>query len=202
MDSSIPIITTYKFGCYWYLVYWHDVRTGDYWKKEEVPHFYNINRLSVLGNINPKFKIHNKYEFLLYYPELNGYNRWRQTRSPIDEPYKTCEGIVDQIHSESICQVEGYENIDCMYTKSLWGGLGLSYEGNDLSFIDGCIGHEDRFFAIGTYTAWAHGNIPVQEYTSASQVSLWVRIPVLQHTKTFCYKSHFFHLILIIIIIK
>ena len=81
------------------------------------------HKYSILGFIQSHkslFQYQGRYEFKLEYPELNGYNHWSQTVFPTEA----------QADEEN-----GYEDIECQFTKNGWHGLSLSTD--ERSYIDG-----------------------------------------------------------------
>ncbi|EAX98833.1 hypothetical protein TVAG_409710 [Trichomonas vaginalis G3] len=103
---------------------------------------------SVLSDleIESNYKINNKYEFLLHYPEVNGinYNWWRQTLSPTIQT----ENLTQQNSDDHF--VLGYEVVDVHFTDFNWGGLSLT-KGYVSSYINGNINLPSWHYAIGAY---------------------------------------------------
>ena len=89
LSSKIQNFTyRYKYNAWWLLAVYHDSSQGDYFSlndNERNPLWCDKpNLYSIMGEINDRFKIDGKYEFLLEYPSRQGFNRWRQTFSPND----------------------------------------------------------------------------------------------------------------------
>lgn len=128
------------------------------------------SRLSLLSD--DTFKINGKFEFMLCYPNNNGYsayNRWKQTNAPQNEYIA---------RSSSGGKVTGYEAVHIDWTDNYWGGLERFQESSsafNTTYIDGSVGHGNWFYAIGAATNHERG-IPSYDSTS-SNVELWVRIP-------------------------
>lgn len=128
------------------------------------------SRLNLLSDNS--FKINGKFEFMLCYPNNNGYstyNRWKQTNAPQNEYVA---------RSSSGGKVTGYEAIHIDWTANYWGGLERFQENSSsftTTYIDGSVGHGNWFYAIGAAATHGYG-IPSYDSTS-SNVELWVRIP-------------------------
>lgn len=70
-------------GSLWKLLFYHDLNKATYFeKKEDAMKCNEEGRYSSLHTINSAYKIQNKYEFLLEYPELNKSNQWKQSLNP------------------------------------------------------------------------------------------------------------------------
>jgi hypothetical protein len=111
---------------------------------------------SVLGRLE-EFKRDNKFEFWLHYPEVNtseGGNHWTQTSNP------TTDSIAD------------YTPITINDTTQRWGGLEKS---NSRTLINGSVGHNNWFYAIGSKSYWpSNGTIPGPS-TGITEVYLYIR---------------------------
>ena len=100
-------------------------------------------KYSILYILNSKFKIKGKYEFLLYYPDTDEYNWWRQTLIP----YKDIE--VEGVH-----EAKGYEPVVIQLDDNGWNGLVNStikdYNRKVIcSYVDGSVGYSEWFYSIG-----------------------------------------------------
>ena len=92
------------------------------------------------------YKIDDKYEFLLHYPDEEGdnYNWWRQNLSPEIQTENATQNNTDDHY------VLGYENVSVHYTAANWGGLSLNR--NEIkSYINGDINRDFWYYAIGSY---------------------------------------------------
>ena len=161
-------------GCEWLKVF--------YQKKTGNKGFDNIedallcneeDRYSILSELNESLKLsNNKYEFILEYPEINLYNRWRQTNNPIDEYEATGKATVD-----------GFYSIHLGAYKSNWGGLARS-NGTDRALLNGTpdtIGNNDWWFAVGVKTgAFYYKNTIIMpaHNVGVTILYLWVRVPI------------------------
>ena len=108
-----------------------------------------------------KFKYDNKYEFLLEYDVLTGYNRWTQTSDPTTSS-----------------SVSGYSAVNVSWTAKAWGGIALSSTATN-TFIDGSPSDGTWWYAIGSYkTHTAGGKIGVPATNDISENGgqrLWVK---------------------------
>ena len=159
-------------GRKWLLIFHHKYETDEdlFNNEEEVLSSSKENKFSILGSIDKSFRRNNKYEFLLEYPEKEGFNQWTQTKNPVfAEPWKE----------------NGYKPISISWSNESWHGLARSSRVNH-TFIDGSPSHDDWFYSIGTYLAW-YGSIPgitnilnypenEREQLKVREVNLWIRI--------------------------
>ena len=123
-----------------------------------------------------------KYEFLLEYPGIRGYNHWKQTYFPTN--------VSDSIGTYP---VEGYENISISWDRNIheWGGLALSL--TSFTLIDGSIGVNDFWYSIcylknvGSYDDKMPGPELVHE------VILWMRISDIFYPTCRIHRHFFTH---------
>ena len=161
-------------GRKWLLVFHHKYETEkDLFKNESDALFCNEkNRFSILGSINDTFKSHGRYEFLLEYPEVAGFNQWSQTKNPL---------FVEPGESN------GYRPISITWSTLGWHGLAKSAD-KASTLIDGSTSTYtgNWFFAIGAYNSY-HYSIPAfinindfneseKERLRIREVRLWTRI--------------------------
>jgi hypothetical protein len=156
-----------EYGCNWLKVFFHNSTGGIFFKsKEEAKYIISDEKYSILNKINPMLRINGKYEFLLEYPNGNS-NQWKQTNSPLEEK----ETTISEHYN-----VMGYEEVNITMRENNWGGLALSTSLKTL--IEGSIGHDNWFYAIGqlvsdqTYESQIAANIWGGTYS----VKLWIRI--------------------------
>ena len=152
-----------KFGKTWLLLFHHNSSTGDYFESYGEIEFVNTTtKFSIFGFITSDFKIDGQYEFLLEYPELSGYNKWKQTEFPT---------TVNESFSSN-----GYDPSTCDCTWSSFKGLSLSNR-TQYTFLDASSGW---YYSIG-----AKRNDPWKNITNTfpgpyvnyiSHVFLWIHI--------------------------
>ena len=154
------------------------------------------NVFSILGayTFYPRYDPSN-YEFLLYYPQYEGYNRWLQSNFPLDE-----------VESSGKAQVTGFKNISCDWNYNSWGGL-VKTDLSDCSLIDGSVGHGHVFYSIGfkqNCGNYGKTNFPSFNDT-ATEFFFWVRVKNIYlgdfHSHLSCQKSCNLNIYIIIIII-
>lgn len=147
-------------GATWLKVYYTHSQNGTVvWKDiDELGFSLQAYKWSILGMLPYFYNNTWKYEFLLEYPSLGKYNRWRQTSNPL---------LAKQ-------SVTGYSAISISMTENNWGGLALSSTKGTSTIIDGSPGAETWYYAIGQQTAY-QGGIPAND-PSVQEVYLWVRI--------------------------
>lgn len=120
------------------------------------------------------------YEFMLMYNTDNSkfnvekYNRWRQTNNP------TQENIADTGTSTG-SQVTGYTigyaggTTAGLGYGNCWGGLALSTSAN--CYLDGSVGHQNWYYAIGSTVWFSTYGIPTSQTAGngANEALLFVR---------------------------
>lgn len=147
-------------GATWLKVYYTNSQNGTVlWKDiDELGFSLQAYKWSILGMLPYFYNNTWKYEFLLEYPSLGKYNRWRQTSNPL---------LADQ-------SVTGYSAVDISMTQNNWGGLALSSTKGTSCIVDGSPGATTWYYAIGQQAAY-QGGIPAND-PSVQEVYLWVRI--------------------------
>ena len=135
-------------GAQWLKIFYH--RPGNnkvvFENEEQLMNINEKQRFSILGELNEKYKINDKYEFLLYYPSISKFNWWRQTKLHHNDY---------EVEGES-SHAERYENVSISMTKNHWGGLvrqTLPYNSDlcksECTFIEGSVGIGNYYYAIG-----------------------------------------------------
>ena len=127
----------------WLKVFYHDISTNDFFLNEsEALYSTNPIKYSILSTITNKYKIRDKYEFIIYWPLLGRYYRWRQSINPIDED------------EQNKNDAEGFHLI---YPKNnggnKFGGL-VKTTIKDIeinAFLNGMPGVSSWYYAIGMY---------------------------------------------------
>jgi len=163
--------TKNQYGCIWLKIFHHNSSGGGMFR--DFSHAINSdepNLYSILHKVTDDYKISGKYEFLLEYPELSGYNRWKQSLHPLYE-------------KDDTNPVKGYEAISISWDVQYWGGLTKSSRsGNTL--IDGSCGHTNWYYSIGAYKnhEWISSVCPSTKdcfpgpADKKKEVILWVRV--------------------------
>lgn len=173
----------YSLNKTWLLIFRHNsVKGGFFIDSNEARFSMNPNKFSLLSRINSSFKVTNDnadffYEFILEYPELEGFNHWSQELFPSDERTET-----DQVGYKELSQIS--------WSNSYWGGLALNEHEKESSYIDGSPLTQTWHFAIGAYKSYLIDNqfpgpclIQNSCKNSVSEVKLWMRLdnPELIH---------------------
>lgn len=164
-----------EYGADWLLVFRHNVpSTGIiYFTEDLLNENYEENRYSILGKIGKSFQWRGRYEFLLEYPALKGYNRWTQSKNPFTTQYN-----VDV----------GYKKINVSWEIHGWKGISRSYDQSS-SILDGSPHEHDFYYSIGLAKNWNENVIPgpfgysdvtklgiTKSEVEIKEVKLWIRI--------------------------
>ena len=111
-----------------------------------------------------------KFEFMLCYPNnTNQYNRWKQSNSP-------CSLYTGQ---GAGTYVPGYEASHTDWSTNNWGGLERNSTDPtqiQYTYLDGSVGFNNWWYAIGATTAYEEIGIPGPSFTITGPVELWVRL--------------------------
>ena len=168
----------YDYGACWILIFYHLSENQYLFTNEaEFNDSQTSYKYSIIGKAPYFHRVSNKYEFLLEYPGIDGYNRWTQTVFPTSY-------TEDQNSS-----VPGFDCVNCTWNNF----MGLARPDHKNSFLEGQPHNQGWFFAIGQKSKWADENrnygipgplIPVQS------VLLWMRINLSQ-TLSRCDLNHF-----------
>ena len=139
--SNINIQIKNEFNKRWLKVFYHNCAGGVWFNtEEEIKYIDEPQRYSILGLVNNKLNFGGYYEFLLQYPEFEGYNNWKQSIFPT----KANETITTDLGYT--CETS--DDCSCSWTQNYWKGLILSSL-YDLTFIDGSVDQCCWRFAIG-----------------------------------------------------
>lgn len=142
-----------KHNATWLKVFYHNSKSGTvlFLNNAEALHCETVDKFSVLDELENFRGKDGKFEFLLEYPDdyPNEYNRWKQ----IDNPATVQDVAVSDPDS---VQVNGYEEIHIDWNGRFWNGLRLST--NTYTLIDGSIGSDYWWYAIGANRTHTNGN--------------------------------------------
>lgn len=173
-------------GSSWLRVFYHNNHSGSvlFESAAEAQFASKADKYSRLCFLENFRGVDGKFEFLLTYPGISGYNRWKQTSNPCTEYLGTSNGALN---------ATGYEAISISWSGMYWGGL---TQQNSLPatkascFISGSVGHSNWYYAIGSYEAWG-GAIPgCDQNTGVQEVELWVRADTLSTGMTLKIMSY------------
>lgn len=107
------------------------------------------------------------YEFILEYPELNNYQRWKQTSNPVT----------------TYDAVSNYTPIHISWTKDNWGGMARqnsSINTKTSCLLSGGIGTANWWYALCSYANY-QGGIPGPNSTVVTTfIYFYVRVPQLE----------------------
>jgi len=162
--------TKEEYNAKWMKIFYHYSGSGDYFANNiEALNSNTSNKFSILNKLNEKYQVNGKYEFLLQYPEVSGFNRWKQSYLPYDD--------IEILGNKAI----GYEPVSISWSERKWGGLVRSNY-PDRTTIDGSAGHSNWYYSIGTIKdEWWPKKIPgpAIDYDNpyyVERVSLWIRV--------------------------
>lgn len=161
--SSTALETTVYNGTTYVKVFEHNLNKGGYFGSEA--ELFNSNtpgKFSILDKLD-RYKTTGKYQFMLYYPEMNKRNVWKQTKKPYDEYLADANGGT----------VTGYEPITIQMSDNYWGGLAKS-TATPYTFIDGSIAHGNWWYSIGSKVEYNGAYLPGGNSTSVKQAQLWL----------------------------
>ena len=164
----------YLQGNLWLKVFYHSYENKALFAgEEEAKYTISNDKYSIFANITDAFKVDNKFEFIIHYPDDNVSFRWFQNKNPIDEL------------ETSSTTASGFEDRGSTVQGFKWGGLvktNLTDHDQINSFLNGNPGHYYWYFAIGMYDTvyeeWKNTGIPsYYEHGRAQFVYVWMRLP-------------------------
>ena len=174
---------------YWLKIFYHDCRNNNFFNNySEAIYSLNSKKFSILKNITDKYKINNFFEFLLEYPEVSGYNQWKQSLNPIDN--------IENSNPTAL----GYIPISISWNAWNWGGLVLS-SSSSWTLLDGSVGVSNWYYSVGSYfNTHYKPYFPGPAFTNSddyrvSEVYLWVKLnynPLKTSKKYSNFKLFFF----------
>ena len=161
-------------GAKWLRIFYHNVPLGGVFKdQEEAKHSISQYKFSIIEDVSrdPMFKYRGKYEFLIQFSDVSGYNWWRQSIFPLFEDDNESIGTT----------VTGYEDVSISWRNNYWGGLAHTVRnigGCINSLLDGSIKSGLYFYTIGNNNCNTNypNTTPSNEDPGASEVTLWMRV--------------------------
>ena len=173
--SNINIQIKNEFNKRWLKVFYHNCAGGVWFNtEEEIKYIDEPQRYSILGLVNNKLNFGGYYEFLLQYPEFEGYNNWKQKLFPFTYEFMSQ-------NSGYTCSPQ--EGLHCSWNGFDWRGL--YYSTSSSTFIDGSNNTYNYWFAIGSKKGYSNavrfpgpvGGTASNNGSSVTEVYLWIRIP-------------------------
>ena len=126
-------------------------------------------RYSVLGLLSDEHKINDEFEFLLEYPEHNGYNRWYQSMNPLyDIEYEKGNGLQT---------AKGYREHTLSWKNNYFSGLMKSCSIRTL--LDGTRNMDSTYYSIGRVEVYKTNGLCSFEEVDTKVSLLWVRVPFI-----------------------
>ena len=174
----------------WLLLFHHDVTIGEFFysRAESKKCFnYTKGKYSILYTLNNEYRINEKFEFLLEYPEINKSNQWRQSNNPLHQTFVGNENVT------------GYEPINIQLSESHWHGL-HKVNNEQVTLLAGSY-NGDWFYSIGTVSKEFSPCFPGPG-TKSKIVSLWVKIRGEPNKCTFRQRRRLISLFSVVIYIS
>ena len=132
----------------WLKIFHHNASGGIYFDTvEEALYTNKPQKFSIIGLITPEFKNNDYYEFLLEYPEVEGYNNWKQKLFPRD--------VSESLNMNSGYTCDESQGCACSWTGKYWKGLSRSSKTSD-ALLDGSFTEDHWWFAIGATNGYAN----------------------------------------------
>ena len=156
----------------WMLIYFYNSDSDDYFVGSSdalyspcsSPSGYNCNKYSIIGSIDDNYRINDKFEFLLEYPSLAGFNQWLQTINLANE--------TETFITEGKPSTE-YEPISINFHTRYCGGLVKNLNPN--TDIDGSTHHEYWYYSIAPYK-YNKKQYPGPNLYDIYMTYLWLRV--------------------------
>jgi len=152
-------------GAKWLKVFHHDCTGGYYFSNlEEAAFSTNPRKFSIIKLINDDYKVDGYFEFLLEYPEIPGMNRWKQLKSPYDNP---------EVYGKT---ADGYQGISISWDKYYWGGL-IRSSLTGITLLEGSAGAQSyAWYMLGCISNGYYPYIPGPNGIYVNIANLWIRI--------------------------
>ena len=163
------MITKLLYGVTWQLIYYHNIVTGTLFNSTSAYSISNEYQYSIIGSIGQNYKKDGYFEYLLEYPELGGYNRWKQK---ID--------IKNTVSTQTPNDI-GFTPIDIRFNNPTFGGISKS--NSKYSIFDGTpaagdsthnywysIGPLDKYYQINQFPGPYYG----QHEEGVTLCYLWI----------------------------
>jgi len=172
---SLFFSTKNAHGRTWVMIFNHDIDQGGYFNNfSDAMYSLNPHKYSIFQLISPDFITDGYFEFLLEYPDVSGFNQWRQDLLPWNNT---------EVNDEN---AKGYQGISISWNASQWGGLVLSnnyYSAtyNVSTLLDGSAGHVNWWYAIGCInpSSLYEGFMPGPNEL-VKKACLWMRIDKME----------------------
>ena len=183
----------------WLQVFYHDSTGQNYFANpEQAKYSLEDKKYSILANITNAYRVRGKFEFIIYWPSLQLYYRWRQTLNPLLD-----------VETANVNEARGFELLHPIPdpSQAKFGGLvksTIAEEDTDTgkeyvsTLLDGCPGIYRWFYSIGMYVKsiphWYNtGKIP-SNYGQTDIVSLWLLLPgsITCNMKKYFFTPNFF----------
>ena len=182
---DFPVET--KYDKKWLLIFHHVyLSEDDLWTEEEVLKSSTKNKYSILGELDDSFRFQGRFEFLLEYTGIEGYNIWSQTKNPV----KAKPNVEN-----------GFKEIKCSWKNNSFHGLAQS--SSPAAFIDGSPFNDNSYFyAIGLFKNWCNaipGPYSCTTKITSNEVFLYVRINSQCSHKARYYHCNMLHVIQLMI---
>lgn len=147
-----------EYGAMWQMVLYQNNKAGTilFEGEEEALNYNSTDKYSTLWQLEKYRREDGKFEFLLEYGGISGYNRWKQTSNPC----------------ATLEKVENYEPVEVSWTAGGFYGLGKSSSGSCL--LDGQVG-DTWWYSVGTYSSY-HNGAPGPYDDVITETLLWVGI--------------------------
>ena len=144
--------------------------SSDYFHENDDFEYINEkNKFSIIKYINLQFKYNGYYEFLLEYPSVLGYNRWKQRLFPTETDDPSSIGYLS-------------DSCSCSWTGRHWGGLFKSSR-PQYTYLEGSALDDRYWYSIGAKMRYdkdyyfAGPVLPGENAVIVQQVLLYVFMP-------------------------
>ena len=199
MSQSTDEIKYFKLDSYdvmeaydakWLKIFYHNSTGKVFFDKSEVKYKTNDPKKYSLLKLIPFIRRYDEtYEFIIEYPELNGFNRWYQTINPLEgKPLMTNSEI-------------GFHPISLKWAGEIFSGLSIS-DFTNYSYLDGSSNTSYWHYAIGAYYYFgAEDQFPGPRIGAGDnysvynvrQVFLYIRVKDFHHLFQYRHTCQCFH---------
>ena len=181
---TLPLYKT-AYGVKWEKIFYHDLPKSSIFTYSEALECHETNKFSNLKKLGLKYQINEYFEFLLEYPEKNGYNRWIQRKNPLETSHSNTDSDT------------GFIPITLTWSHN-FGGLQIHNQ-TGISFLDCDKTTDNNWYTIATYRHYKTSGYFPGPYSIVHIAVLYVRVQEACYCQKSKIKIQLIHILFILI---
>ena len=160
----------------WIKVFYHDCSNKNFFiNEDEAKYSLDPKKYSILGKIDEFHKNGSKYEFIIYWPQLNQYFQWRQSINPVEDIEQSINAYTVKGFEPIFPSTIPPEQYDYQFAGLVKTNI-IDYTINSL--LNGNPGIAAWHYSIGIYQNakdyYIQNGMPAGAYVTTNIVSLWL----------------------------